>query len=210
MKSVSPPELFLPPEALAPLAEGLSFRCEPGQMIYLQDTPAACFYYLKRGRVRTFSSSADGAEQVLQIYGPGMIFGEAAFFDGLPRMSSAVAVAPCELAAIDHAAARAALGTHPELAMALLQYLARTVRLLSGHLEGAVFLRPEQRVARFLLSAPTDRQGRVACTQEEIAASVGTSRVTVSRVLSRFARQGWVRTGYGWLDILDPAGLESV
>ena len=81
-------------------------HCSPGYMIYLQSTDATCFYFLKEGRVKSFIHSEDGAEQVLTVYEAGSLFGEAAFFDELPRVSSAVALSPCQLVPIDRAQQR--------------------------------------------------------------------------------------------------------
>lgn len=76
-------------------------RCSPGYLIYLQDTSATCFYYLKTGQVKSFLQSEDGAERVLNVYRAGSLFGEASFFDELPRVSSAMALTPCEIVPID-------------------------------------------------------------------------------------------------------------
>ena len=77
----------------------------------------------------------------------------------------------------------------------MLEYLARTVRLLSGHVDSA-FLQADKRIARHLLALEPDAGGLLHCTHEEIGSSVGVSRVTVSRVLGDFDRRGWVETGY--------------
>ena len=76
-------------------------RCSAGYLIYLQDTEATCFYFLKSGKVKSFIQSEDGAERVLNVYTAGNLFGEASFFDELPRLSSAVALTPCEIVPID-------------------------------------------------------------------------------------------------------------
>ena len=76
-------------------------RCSPGYLIYLQDTEATCFYYLKSGRVKSYIQSEDWAERVLNVYTAGSLFGEASFFDELPRVSSAVALSSCEIVPID-------------------------------------------------------------------------------------------------------------
>ena len=83
----------------------------------------------------------------------------------------------------------------PDLAISMLEYLARTVRLLSGHVDSA-FLQADKRIARHLLALEPDARGLLHCTHEEIGSSVGVSRVTVSRVLGDFDRRGWVETGY--------------
>ena len=45
-------------------------RCSPWYLIYLQDTEATCFYYLKSGKVKSFIQSEDGGERVLNLYTP--------------------------------------------------------------------------------------------------------------------------------------------
>ncbi len=183
-------------------------RCSPGYLIYLQGTEATCFYYLKSGQVRSFIQSEDGAERALHTYGPGSLFGEASFFDELPRVSSAVALQPCEIVAIDRELVTQEIVKNPELALAMLKYLARTVRLLSGQVDQMAFRPAQWRVAHYLL-ALAGRDGVVPCAQEEIAAAVSASRVTVSRILNGFARRGWVALGYRAVRVLQPDLLEA-
>ena len=181
-------------------------RCSPGHLIYLQGTEATCFYYLKKGQVKSFIQSDGGAERVLNVYRAGSLFGEASFFDRLPRVSSAVALTPCELVPIDRELVTQAVARDPELAMVMFQYLARTVRLLSEQLDDMAFRPAQWRLARFLLSR-ADEAGAVRCTQEEIAASISASRVTVSRLLNALAREGLVRLEYRAIRLLRPEAL---
>lgn len=184
-------------------------RCSPGHLIYLQNTEATCFYYLKKGRVKSFIQSDGGAERVLNVYQAGSLFGEASFFDQLPRVSSAVALTPCELVPMDRGVVTQAVARDPELAMSMLQYLARTVRLLSEQLDAMAFRPAEWRIARYLLShSPSG--GTVQCTQEDIAAAVSVSRVTVSRILNRWAHSGTVALQYRSILLRDPSALEQL
>lgn len=192
----------------SPLAEGRpSQRYIPGQIIYLQGTRAEQFYYIKSGTVKCFISSEEGDERTLTLHRAGSLIGEAAFFDRQPRVSSAVAVTDCELVSVGRERLGAVFAKQPDLAIAMLEYLARTVRLLSGHVDGA-FLSADRRVARQLMTYFQSADGLIRCTHEEIGSAVGVSRVTVSRTLSQFVRMGWVETGYGQLKLLEPAALE--
>ena len=177
-------------------------RCSPGYLIYLQNTQATCFYYLKSGKVKSFIQSEDGGERVLNLYTAGSLFGEASFFDELPRVSSAVAVVPCEIVPIDRELVTQEFARNPELALAMMQYLARTVRLLSGQVDQMAFRPARWRVANYLLTL-SPAGGPVSCTQDDSAAAVSASRVTVSRVLADFARQGWVELGYRTIGLLE-------
>lgn len=194
-------------EAVA--AQRPSVRCFPGQLIYLQDTEAVCFYFLKSGRVRSFIQSEDGAERFLNVYKAGSLFGEASFFDELPRVSSAVALSKCEIVPIDRELVTQEFARNPELALAMMKYLARTVRLLSGQLDQMAFRPARWRVAHCLLTLAS-RGGLVCCAQDDIAAAVSASRVTVSRVLGEFAREGWIELGYRTIRLLAPEQLEEL
>ena len=172
----------------APLAEGQpTHHREPGQMIYLQDTEAAQFYYILTGTVKCFISSPDGDERTLALHHGGELIGEASFFDRQPRVSSAVAVTPCELISVNRQHLEAVFARRPDLAISMLEYLARTVRLLSGHVDSA-FLQADKRIARHLLALEPDARGLLHCTHEEIGSSVGVS--------------------VGWYFLLAAAGLD--
>lgn len=202
-------ELDFPADIWQSFASGRpAVRCSAGYLIYLQNTQATCFYYLKSGRVKSFIQAEDGAERVLNIYEQGALFGEASFFDELPRVSSAVALTPCEIVPIDRDLVTAEIARDPALAMMMLKYLARTVRVLSSQVDEMAFRPADQRIARFLLSLSPTADGFVTCTQDEIAASVSVSRVTVSRVLNEFARNNWIKTAYRGLTILDLSALQ--
>ena len=200
--------LDFPVELWRPFAQDRpSVRCSSGYLIYLQGTEATCFYYLKKGKVRSFIQSEDGAERALNVYGPGSLFGEASFFDELPRVSSAVALTSCEIVAIDRELVTEEIEKDPELALAMMKYLARTVRLLSTQLDQMAFRPAQWRVARYLLSL-ADGDDSLQCSQDDIADSVSVSRVTVSRILNDLSRRGLVELGYRRIQILNRPGLE--
>lgn len=184
-------------------------RCSPGYLIYLQDTEATCFYFLRLGKVKSFIQSEDGGSRVLNVYSAGSLFGEASFFDELPRVSSAVALTPCEIVPIDRELVAQEFAKNPELALAMVKYLARTVRLLSGQVDQMAFRPARWRVANYLLTL-AGRDGAVPCTQEDIAAAVSVSRVTVSRVLGEFAQRGWVEPGYRKIFLREPGELKKL
>lgn len=185
---------------LALVRERPVIHCDAGHMVYLQDTPATCFYFLKEGRVKSFIQSEDGGERMLHLYRKGDIFGHSAFFDELPRVSSAVTLLPSALVAVDRELVEDEFSRDPSLAVSMIRYLARTVRFLSDQLDDMAFLSAGQRLARQLLRLQNQR-GQVFAKQEELAYAISTSRVTVSRSLAEFASQGWIILGYREIQI---------
>lgn len=192
------------------LAEGQTARaCPAGRLIYLQGTCPDCFYYLVSGSVRSFISMSSGEERVLTIHRAGDLMGEASFFDGCPRVTSAMAVTDSRVVSVDQARLDRIFSCHPDLALPMLQYLARTVRMLSDHV-GTAALPANQRVARYLLSLGGRPGVPLPCTHEGIGQAVGVSRVTVSRVLGELAGAGIVRLGYRCVTVLDRNELERL
>ena len=192
----------------APLAEGLPPKIYvPGQLIYLQDTYPAAFYYLESGSARSFISSPEGTERLLTLHHSGDLMGEASFFDQCPRVSSAIAITECKVFSVDRQRLERIFQLHPERALPMLRYLARTVRLLSGHVDDITFRPADQRLAGALLGQARE-DGVVRATHEELGSAVGVSRVTVSRVLARFSQNGWIRTGYGAVTVMDKIALD--
>lgn len=192
------------------LAEGRTpRRYRAGQLVYLQGAPPDCFYYLTFGSVRSFISTRSGEERVLAIHRAGDLMGEASFFDGCPRVTSAMALEDCLILSVDRLQLDSVFQRHPELALPMLQYLAKTVRLLSDQVNNAS-LPSLQRVARFLLLQPIEANSPISCTHEAIGQAVGLSRVTVSRVLEQLAGQGIISLGYRSVTILLRTGLETL
>lgn len=199
----------LPPDVWRPFAD-----VRPAQpykkdaVIYLEQEPADFFYYLVSGAVKTFISSDEGGEKALTVYRPGQIFGEASFFEELPRMSSAVAAEDSKIIAIDRPLVMELFKKDPELAFPMLKYLAHTIRMLSLQVNNIIFQQADRRVAAHLLSlCPSSDQ--VICTHEDISQSVGVSRVTVSRILREFNESGWIQTKYRKIQITNRGALSE-
>ena len=150
-------------------------------------------------------------EKTITIVEQG-ILGEAAFFDHMPRVSSAKALVKTELIAINRNGLIKSFSQDPDLAVHLLELMAHRVRLLSEQVDNMTFLQADQRVAQALLRhAVPGEDGilQVNLTHEEIANLAGTTRVTVSKLLTRFAKNGWIGTRYRAVVIKNLAALRS-
>ncbi len=187
-------------------------KYEKGQIIYHQGDLGDSFYYLKKGKVSVFMTSSDGLEKTLNTASSGEILGEAAFFDKLPRVSSAKAVENSELVIIDKNRLIELIRKHPNLAMELLEIQAKRIRLLSSQIDSMAFLQADARIAQLLLQYKTSINGKlfVNLTHEEIGSMAGVSRVTVSKILNVFVKKGMVKTNYRQIEILSTALLEEL
>lgn len=175
---------------------------QKGSAVYWQGDTADRLYYLKKGRVKIYMTSENGGEKTLRIQSDGGVFGEAAFFDRLPRVSSAKVLEKSEIVAVSREILSAHIQKHPEFAFSLMQALSERVRLLTAQVDSMAFLQADQRIARFLLETAENSRSCIRCTDEELGTRVGASRVTVNRVLRKFARSGWIETRYREIRVL--------
>lgn len=192
------PDLWRVLETLAP-----TLVYQRSSMIYWQGDTADRLYYLKKGKIRIFLASPDGAERTLRVQQTGGVFGEAAFFDGGPRMSSARALEKSEIVAVSRRVLLDSLQKEPGLALAMMRALSARVRMLSSQVDSMAFLQADRRLARFLAeSAPV-----IQCSHEELGERIGASRITITRAVQKLQQRGWIQSQYHAIRIFDPVAL---
>lgn len=182
---------------------------QPKETIYLEGAQAVQFYYLKKGRVRVYVTSGNGIQKVLTIYRNHTVFGEASFFDGMPRMTSAEAIEPSEIVVVSRDNILSCFKEQPALALAMIQSLSKTVRMLSTQIHQMSFLSADKRIIQFLLLENAEKGSHIPYTQEELGNLAGCSRVTVSRTLKMLEKAGALTLSYGGISVIQPDMLKK-
>lgn len=170
------------------------------EVILQQDEPGDALYVILGGRVKVVLYGEDGKEVILSTLRDGDFFGEMALLDGGPRSASVVALEESRLVRLRRRPFLDFLRAHPDMALKILEELSQRLRLADGKIGSLALLDVYGRVAgalRELARTEGVQAGRNVVierrpTQQELAAMVGTSRETVSRVLNDFARSGFL------------------
>jgi CRP-like cAMP-binding protein len=188
------------------------------QCFFIEGEDARHFFLLLAGRVKIAQQTMDGAQFVLNLVAPNEPFGD--FNGARGRRYSATAEAVQDAVALVWPAIniRRALELYPPLALNTLDFVAARHDDLREHLRQLVTERVEPRVARALLrltnSAVSRSDGVIELafpiSRQEIAEMSATTLFTVSRVLRRWEREGFVRVGRQRVVITKPAALEAV
>ena len=197
-------------------AVGQLLHYRAGELIYMQQDSADILYLIRKGRVRVYLSTESGEEVTLEIVEKGRIFGESSFVQDACRPTTVSAVTDTELVACRLSELGPALCGSWELTSALLQKMYDTYDYLSRLVKRAYLYDRRERLAAFLLEQTAvdnpDKgivDGALPYTHEDLALVVGLSRVTVTRVLGEFQRQGWVECGYRKIRVRDREGLRQ-
>lgn len=185
--------------------------------IFFQDEPSDSLYMLLKGSVKVTQRSTEGREKILDILGPGEIFGELAMLDGHPRSATVTTMEPSELGTISQQDFRHFAASRPEVLWKVLAELCDRIRKTStGMLEMSSREVPHRLLAA--LSQLAEKHGQVAADGscmislkfgiDDLAAMVGSTREVVSRLLLRYQEEGLVDFGKKkQLIIPDPAAL---
>ena len=183
----------LPEPELLQLAERARTRSfKRGETLFRKDDPGTHLYVVLDGAVKIALPGELGQEALVAIMRAGDHFGELALFDGSPRSASATALDDTRAALLARDDFLAFLDMHPAAVRVVLDALAKTIRRLSDRVEDLIFLDVPSRVAKYLLDLAHqigDDKLELTLTQDELAAFIGASRVSVNRVLGDLERR---------------------
>lgn len=215
----TPPFSGLPAEELSRLLPYARLRrYEKGEIVFREGDPPERFHAIASGRVKVVKFAPFGKELILEIFGPGDPFGAVAVYEGRPFPASAVALEQTDVLSLSRSDFFALMAKHPEIARGLLLGLTRRLIELTQKLAQLSSGGVEYRLAALFLKL-ADRMGRpetegtvipLALSRQDIADMVGTTIETAIRVMSRWNRDGVVRTERSSFLIANRQALEKI
>jgi CRP/FNR family transcriptional regulator, cyclic AMP receptor protein len=189
-----------------------------GATLFVEGQDPRGVFVLCEGKVKLSTSSSDGKTLILRISDAGEVLGLAAVISGRPYHATATVLEPAQanfiskndflnfLSECGEAALRASqqIGGNYQLALAEM----RTIGLSHSATE---------KLARFVLDWCAEHdtgngqvRANLTLTHEEIAQIIGSSRETVTRLLSNFRTKNLLQTKGHILIIRDRPGLENL
>ncbi len=199
----------------APLGEGdrralasrlRAHRYAPNEIVFHRGDPGTHLYILVAGTVKIALPDEYGHEAVVALLRGGDVFGDLAVFDDSPRSATVVTVTESVCLLLSREDFLAVLERSPAAMREMLRILAKTIRRSTNRVEDLVFLDVPSRVAKCLLDL-ADLGGtpvtEISMTQDDLAAMVGATRVSVNRVLAGLESRGIVGIGRRRIEIKD-------
>ncbi len=192
--------------------------CHPkGAILFVEGEPSRGVLVLCSGRVKLFTSSAQGKTVILGFAHPGAILGLAGTLSGQPHEVWGETTEPTQTGFVERRRFVGMMRRHGELAVQVAVQLGESYCSAIEGIRVMGFSRfASQKLALFLLdwcesNRPLhDEAGaRFTLTHEEIAQVIGVSRETVTRLLSGFKKKGLIQWKGGSLVLIDRAALES-
>ncbi len=220
--SVRKDRLFcnLAPESLKAL-DGIKFTgiYPKGSMLFVEGENPRGVFILCSGRAKLTTSSTEGKTLIVKIADAGEILGASSAILGRPHEVSAETIEPCQLNFIKREDFLKFLSMNVDVCIHTAEQLSEKYQAAQRDLRSLGLSQTTSvRLARLLLEWGTSRgevtpQGiRISLlfTHEEVAQMIGTTRETVTRILSSFRKKRLIEMKGATLLILDKLGLEKV
>lgn len=188
-------------------------RYSKGEMVYQPSVRCEGMIYMLEGTLRIYILSDDGREVTLYRLGPGehCVFSASCVIEALSFEVFIEAETDAVLQLTDATALRAISEDNVNL-MAFNQAIAlKRASDILWAMQQVLFFSVDRRLAVYLLDAAAKSDsGIVKATHEQIATSIGSAREVVSRMLKRFAEDGYIRLSRGSVEILDKQSLKDI
>lgn len=196
-------------------ADGRTWRLvKRGQYLFRAGDAFQSVYTLRAGTMKTVAPAPGGGDQVTAFF----LAGETLGLDGIDSEThtcDAVALEDSVVCVIPFGVLEALCRETRDLQHRLLKVMSAGLVRESEHAMLLAGLSAEQRVASFLLNLSARLRAlgysstafSLRMTREEIGSYLGIKLETVSRILSRFQREGWVQVRSKSITLLDPAAL---
>lgn len=179
--------------------------------LFVQGDKADRFFVVFSGWVKLYRQAADGTETVIQVFGPGESFAEAAMFgDGHYPVGAEIA-GDARLLEVLNLPFRQQLIADPDLLFRMMATLSTRLKGFVHRTEQLTTRTSEQRVAAFLLQFCLSHDGnpvtlKLPYNKHLVAGRLGMKPETFSRALARLRQHG-VSVEGSEIHIEDPSAI---
>ena len=192
-------------------------RVEKGPSLFQHGTALDALFSVRTGSMKSQIVEASGQQQITGFFLPGEIVGLDGMLDGI-HSSTAIAMEDSEVCVVKLEDIDEISRYVPSLQHQVRRLMSKEIARSHQVLLALGSMRSEQRLAAFLINlsqrltalgySPTDFVMRMS--REEIGNYLGLTLETISRLFSRFARDGVIRVNQREVKILDMAALNEL
>jgi len=196
----------------------LTHSYSKGAVLFVEGQAPQGVFIVRSGAVKLSVDSPDGRTLIVRFSGPGDVLGLPATLTGKPYSLTAEVIEPAQLDLIARKNFLDFLREHGDVALRVAQELGETYHAAVHEMRTlGLSHSAEQKVANFILdwsakhsSENEADKSTMALTHEEIAETIGTTRETVTRVLSYFKKTNLIAIKGATLIVKERPGLERI
>jgi CRP/FNR family transcriptional regulator, cyclic AMP receptor protein len=185
-------------------------RFESRQLLFTAGDPPERVFLLLKGRVKVYQVAENGKEIILDIVGRGDVVGDMAVVEAGERIACAQALEDTVALSISWEDFAHVVQQSPRLGFAMFELTARRLMGMQRTFMNLVSKPVSARLADTLVSRQENGVVRLGLTHQELAQTIGTSRETVTALLSRFVTLGAIAPSGDGFVIVDEDLLDDI
>ena len=185
-------------------------RIPVGRDVFVEGDRVDAIALLLSGVVRVYKIGETGREITLYRFGTGQscILTANAILSQQNFPAIATVEQEAEAVLIPSETFRDWIRRHETWREFVFDLLSQRLSTVMAVVDEVAFRRMDARLASFLLD-PARGPAPIRITHQQIAAELGSSREVISRLVEDFAARGFIRSGRGEIEVVDPEELES-
>ena len=194
-------------------------KLEPEDRILSDADDPNAIWFIKEGLMSLTYGDADGKDATVLLLGPGDLFGGMEGAENLDYSQNLAALKPTVLCRMTQIQMEGLLNKHPEIGYRITKFSWRRIARLQQRLAEIMTKSVRVRLATMLVNLSTDygadlpeggRSVGLTITHDDLARLVGSSREMVSKVMSSFRDEGFIRSSRKQINITDLPGLQQM
>lgn len=184
-------------------------RFDKGETLFHEGQPSESVWIVREGRIHLVHYQPSGSTQANCVMTVGELFCCLPAMDRGAYPATAVAAVPSSVLQIPTTALHDLMQRSPAILQDTLCTFSSRLRQVEA--KGCLVHDPvERRVAQALLVLQKKFGSTIPLTRQEVAELAGTTVETVIRTMSRFQREGWVRSTRGKIQLVAPDRLRRL
>jgi CRP-like cAMP-binding protein len=192
------------------------YSFDQGDLICTQGEAAQYLYVLVRGKVKIYTTSAEGKTLILSFKTPLAAIGDIEYVRGTDIMNTVEAVSPVCMIGVHYRWLNKYAGDYSPLLQFLLKIITQKFHSKNNSMSFNLMYPVEVRLASYLLSVSFDEsdslfKGQISTGDLMDAANlIGTSYRHMNRVIQKLCKEGLVERSKGFILVKDREGLSSL
>ena len=186
-----------------------------GEVILQRGDEGQTFFIIVSGTAHVFVITSEDKQTILATLKRSDFFGENAILDGEPRSASVIAAENCKVLMLYRKPFLDILHRFPKISVQMLIEMSKRLRKSNRQIKTLSLISAYGRVAEVILRIASEqgyRVGKVMIipkrpTHQRIAEMAGTSRETVSRIMSTLQKKHYIAINRKKITILDEENL---
>jgi CRP/FNR family transcriptional regulator len=188
-----------------------------GRILFMEGERGKAIHFVMDGKVKIYKTSEDGREHILYIAASGDIFAEVILFNEVNYPATAEVIEDARIAYIRNDDLEKVLMGHPSMAVAIIKVLNKRLMDAQAQVKSLALQNTHSRTAEMLIKLAAEHGVRtpegyeldLSISRQELANMVGTTRETVTRVLTAFKKYQAIEMDRSMIRITDMDKLKE-